>query len=227
MGDLVPAAVVAVCVPWPSLSRARSGKSSPPTTALYVSRKGYPPTNLLLQAKTSTARGQRVVPEGAADRRPIGRVGAGGRAGLAARLGCSGHTPVSSPPNEHPGAGVALPAELVPQRRRTDEVVAGVGQDVLEAVVLHGDDTRDGEHGLDRVGRDEGADAAVHETEAAAHLRLRHRRWSLVTSEASRPWVYGAGGDVGRRERLAGDRGLVAGIVATRRRSWRSRRSRV
>src|SRR5262249_308405 len=49
-----PAAVVEVCVPCPLLSRALSGNTSFGNCELYVSRNGWPATNLLLHTNGST-----------------------------------------------------------------------------------------------------------------------------------------------------------------------------
>ena len=90
-----PAAVVVVCVPCPSESRAESGYTSPPTMALYASMKGAPPMTLWLHAKTSAAGVSGLSPYTHARGWPLGAGGGSPSAALSTSDGCSGQSPVS------------------------------------------------------------------------------------------------------------------------------------
>src|SRR5262245_35267324 len=85
-----PAAVEAVWVPWPLLSRARPANRSSPSSASYVAVNAAPPISLLVQTKGSGAGVNGLSPK------LHSRAGPGGAGKLpwSAKDGCSGHTPV-------------------------------------------------------------------------------------------------------------------------------------
>ena len=95
VASTLPAEVDAVCVPWPSLSRAVSGTRRHPVRV--VGRRGTAAADQLVVADEYVGgRRERVVAEVA----PAGRRRAGGAGRLprSAKDGCSGQTPVSRLP---------------------------------------------------------------------------------------------------------------------------------
>ena len=141
-----PAAVVAVCVPWPIASRALPWNRSAADEGVVGVHERAPADQLVVAGEVRPAGLRDVVSEGARARVSVGGGGGVDRCPSSASIGCSGQTPVSmsatiTPRPPFPGRAAAGAAVMAnPEDRVANWPRAfPCGQRVLERVALDGE----------------------------------------------------------------------------------------